>query len=265
MLADIISKDGIYNFLPENLKNKFNITLLKKTESTNLLLKNVALNGAEEGTVVVAGEQSAGIGRMGRSFFSPGNTGIYMSILLKPQIKPEKSVFITTAAAVAVCRALEKNGVGNAGIKWVNDIYIKGKKVCGILTQGNINPQSQELDFAILGIGINVYKPENDFPDEIKSIAGAIFDKEKDNLRNKLVADILEEFNNIYKDFDNTSYVDEYINRSFIIGKKVDVISGSQIKEATVLGINNECKLHIEYADGAQCFLDSGEISVKLL
>lgn len=188
-----------------------------------------------------------------------------MSILLKPQIKPEKSVFITTAAAVAVCRALEKNGVENAGIKWVNDIYIKGKKVCGILTQGNINPQSQELDFAILGIGINVYKPENDFPDEIKSIAGVIFCEEKESFRNKLVADVLLEFNNIYKDFDNTSYVDEYINRSFIIGKKVDVISGSQIKEATVLGINNECKLYIEYADGAQCFLDSGEISVKLL
>ena len=262
---DIISKEGICNCLSENLKSRFNVSVVEKTESTNLLLKNVALNGAEEGAVVVAGEQSAGIGRMGRSFFSPGNTGIYMSILLKPRIKPEKSVFITTAAAVAVCRALEKNGVNNCEIKWVNDIYINGKKVCGILTQGNINPQGQDLDFAILGIGINVYKPENNFPDEIKNIAGEIFDKEKDDLRNKLIADILEEFNNIYKDFDNTSYVDEYINRSFIIGKKVDVIIGSQVKEATVLGINNDCKLHIKYEDGVQCFLDSGEISVKLL
>ncbi len=265
LLVDIISKDGIYKCLSENSKTRFNVSVVEKTESTNLLLKNMALNGAEEGSVVVAGEQTAGIGRMGRSFFSPGNTGIYMSILLKPQIKPEKSVFITTAAAVAVCRALEKNGVGNCGIKWVNDIYINGKKVCGILTQGNINPQSKELDFAILGIGINVYKPENDFPDEITNIAGAVFDKEIENLRNKLVADVLTEFNAIYKDFDNTSYVDEYINKSFIIGKKVDVISGSQVKEATVLGINKDCKLHIEYEDGVQCFLDSGEISVKLL
>lgn len=262
---DIISKEGIYSFLPVNLKNKFNVSVVEKTDSTNLMLKNMALNGAEEGTVVVAGEQTAGIGRMGRSFFSPGNTGIYMSILLEPEIKPEKSVFITTAAAVAVCKALEKNGVENAGIKWVNDIYINGKKVCGILTQGNINPQSKELDFAILGIGINAYKPQNGFPDEIKNIAGAIFDKEKENLRNKLIADILAEFNTVYKDFDNTSYVDEYIKRSIVIGKKVDVINAFQTKAATVLGISKDCKLHIKYEDGAQSFLDSGEISVKLL
>lgn len=262
---DIISKDGICGCLSECFKSRFNVSVIEKTESTNLLLKGLALKGAQEGAVVVAGEQTAGIGRMGRSFFSPGNTGIYMSILLKPRIKPEKSVLITTAAAVAVCKALEKNGIENAGIKWVNDIYIGGKKVCGILTQGNINPYSQELDFAILGIGINVYEPENDFPDEIKSVAGAIFDEEEEGLRNQLVADILEEFFEIYNDLTDTGYVDEYIKRSIVIGKKVDVINASQAKEATVLGISRDCKLHIEYENGVQCFLDSGEISVKLI
>ncbi len=264
-MTDVISKEGIYAFLSENLKNKINITVLEKTESTNLLLKSMALNGAEEGAVVVAGEQTAGIGRMGRSFFSPGNTGIYMSILLKPDINPEKSVFITTAAAVAVCKALEKSGVKNTGIKWVNDIYIDGKKVCGILTQGNIDPESNKLNFAILGIGINVYRPENDFPDEIKNIAGAAFKEGKENLRNQIIADILSAFYDIYNDLTNSDYIDEYISKSVIIGKTVDVITASQVKTATVLGIDKDCKLHIEYEDGTKSSLDSGEISVKIL
>ena len=265
LLTDIISKEGIYASLSKISKNKFNITVLEKTESTNLLLKSMALNGAEEGSVVVAGEQTAGIGRMGRSFFSPGNTGIYISILLKPDINPGKSVLITTAAAVAVCRALEKNGVTNTGIKWVNDIYIDGKKICGILTQGSIDPRSNKLNFAILGIGINVYRPENDFPDEIKNIADAVFKEKKENIRNRLIADILSAFYDIYSDLSKTAFIDEYISKSIVIGKNVDVITASQVKTATVLGIDKNCKLHIQYDDGTESFLDSGEISIKIL
>ncbi len=265
MLADIISENGVYSFLTSDIKNKCNITVLSKTESTNLLLKSMALNGTREGSVVVAGEQTAGIGRMGRSFYSPGNTGIYMSILLKPGISPEKSVFITTAAAVAVCKALEKNGVDNTGIKWVNDIYIDGKKICGILTQGNIDSQSNKLNFAIVGIGINVYSPENDFPDEIKNIAGAVFKEKKENLRNKIVADILSCFYEIYNDLTDTTYVDEYVKRSIIIGKRVDVFTASQVKSAMVTGIDNECRLQVKYDDGTESVLDSGEVSLKIL
>lgn len=265
LLADIISKEGILKCLSDGLENKINITVMEKTESTNLLLKSMALNGAEEGSVVIAGEQTAGIGRMGRNFFSPGNTGIYMSVLLKPEITPEKSVFITTAAAVAVCRALEKNGIKNTGVKWVNDIYIEGKKICGILTQGNIDPISNKLNFAILGIGINVYYPENDYPDEIKNIAGAVFKEKKENIRNRLIADILSELYGIYSDLSNSDYIDEYISKSIVIGKNVDVITASKVKTATVLGIDKNCKLHVQYDDGTKSFLDSGEISVKIL
>ncbi len=265
LLMDIISKEGIYNSLSADLKNKFNITVFSETESTNLLLKSMAFDGAEEGTVVVAGEQTAGIGRMGRSFFSPGNTGIYMSILLKPEISPEKSVFITTVAAVAVCKALEKNGVENTGIKWVNDIYIGGKKICGILTQGNIAPQGNKLNFAILGIGVNVYHPESGFPDEIKNIAGAVFKERKENLRNQIVADILSCFYETYNDLTDSTYVDEYVKRSIIIGKRVDVFTASQVKSATVTGIDNECRLQVKYDDGTESVLDSGEVSLKII
>lgn len=264
-MADIISKDCVLNCLSDDLKSKISVTVFEKTESTNQLLKSMAISGAEEWTVVIAGEQTAGVGRMGRSFFSPGNTGIYMSILLKPDIAPEKSVFITTAAAVAVCRALEKKSITDAGIKWVNDIYINGKKICGILTQGSVDPESSKLNFAVLGIGINVYKPENDFPDEIKNIAGEVFKEEKENLRNQIIADIISEFYGIYNDLANIAYIDEYISRSIVIGKTVNVITSTQIKTATVLGIGKDCKLHIEYEDGTESFLDSGEISLGIL
>ena len=254
----------IKKYISDELNNKLKITVLEKTESTNLLLKNMAINGAEEGSVVIAGEQSGGIGRMGRSFFSPGNTGIYMSVLLKPDIEPEKSVFITTAAAVAVCRALEKNGVNNTGIKWVNDIYINGKKVCGILTQGSIIPESKKLAFAILGIGLNVYQPEKGFPEEIQGIADSIFKDRKENLRNQIVADILAFFYDIYDETNEGVYVEEYINRSIIIGEKVNVFIGNTVKEALITGIDNDCKLLVRYEDGSCDTLDSGEVSVKI-
>lgn len=265
MLTDIISKDGINILLPVHMQNRTDIMVLEKTESTNILLKEKAFDGAEEGTVIIAGEQTAGIGRMGRSFFSPGNTGLYMSLLLKPHIKPEESVFITTAAAVAVCKALEKNGVGKTGIKWVNDIYIDGKKVCGILTQGNIDSVKKELNFAVLGIGINIYEPQGGFPSEIKKIAGAAFSFEKENLRNRIVADFLEAFFEIYSNFKDKSYIDEYVKRSIVIGRRVDVITSNDVKNATVMGIENNCKLHVVYDNGVEDFLDSGEISLKLV
>ena len=261
---DIISKNEIDSLISVDLKSELNITVLEKTESTNLLLKNMAANGAEEGTVVIAGEQTGGIGRMGRSFFSPGNTGIYMSLLLKPDIEPQKSVFITTAAAVAVCRALEKNGIENAGIKWVNDIYVNGKKVCGILTQGSIIPESKKLGFAILGIGINVYQPEEGFPEEIQNIADSIFKEKKAGLRSKIIADILTCFYEIYDSFNECAYVEEYINRSIIIGKRVDVLAGNSVKRALVTGIDKDCKLCVEYEDGSCDALDSGEVSLRL-
>lgn len=263
-MSDIISKSGIEGFLLEDLKNKLNIAVVEKTESTNLLLKNMAANGAEEGAVIIAGEQTGGIGRMGRSFFSPGNTGIYMSLLLKPDIEPEKSVFITTAAAVAVCRGLEKNGVKNAGIKWVNDIYVNGKKVCGILTQGSVMPDVKRLGFAILGIGLNVYQPQEGFPEEIKNIAASVFEESRDGMRNKLVADILTAFYGIYDSFNEDSYVEEYIKRSVITGKKVDILVGNSVKSALVKGIDKACRILVQYEDGSCEALDSGEVSIRL-
>ncbi len=247
--------------LNEKIKNKVEIVVKKSVGSTNDEVKRQAEKN--EGYIIVSCSQTQGKGRLGRSFFSPDNTGLYMSILLKPQFKPEQALGITTAAAVAVCRALEKFGV-NPSIKWVNDIFVDGKKVCGILTESAVNIENRKLSYAVLGIGLNIYNPENDFPDEIKNIAGAIFSKGTENLRNRLCGEIINEFFYLYDGIGMGRHTDEYIRRNFVIGKNVLVLLQGEAKKATVTGITNSCELEVTYESGEKVVLSSGEISLKL-
>lgn len=247
------------------IKEKVKVEVVEKTASTNTLLRFRAENGENEGLVIIAGEQTAGRGRMGRSFFSPGDTGVYMSLLLKPQIKPEDAVQITTAAAVSVCRALETLGVKAPKIKWVNDIFIDNKKVCGILTEASFNSKNCCLDYAILGVGVNIYAPEQSFPEEIKNIAGAVFKERTENLRNEFIAYFLNEFFNFYAQISEKLHLEEYRERSFVIGKEVSVIADGKTEIAKAIGVDDNCNLVVEYPDGNVKNLCSGEISVKLI
>ena len=153
---DILKKEKIL----EKVNNKsVDIILLDTIDSTNRYLKSVSNENTPEFTVVVAENQTAGRGRFKRKFHSPENCGIYMSILLKPQFDITDSVLLTAATAVAVSDAVEELSGKNTEIKWVNDVLINSKKVCGILCEGVINTITSRLDRVILGIGINVYKP----------------------------------------------------------------------------------------------------------
>ena len=134
-------------------------------ESTNLLARDMARHGVVQYTAIVAQEQTHGRGTHGRSFFSPPDTGLYMSIVLRPDESVTDALFITTAAAAACAEAIESIFEAKAEIKWVNDIYVDGKKVCGILTEGLLRPDGSGIEYAVLGIGINVYKPRQDFPE----------------------------------------------------------------------------------------------------
>ena len=145
---------------------------LEEIDSTNRYVKQLGAAGAPEGRVVIANRQSAGRGRLGRSFFSPGEKGIYMSVLLRPEIELERAVLITSMAAVAVARAIERVSDIPAKIKWVNDIFLNRKKVCGILTESGINAETGKLEYAVLGIGVNVGSME--FPEELKGIATSV-------------------------------------------------------------------------------------------
>ena len=262
-MVDVITSQKIIEHLNDGLKNKIKIETFDKVGSTNTLVKECAAE-CDEGLVIVAGEQTAGRGRMGRSFFSPGDSGVYMSVLLKPQIKPEDAIHITTAAAVSVCRALEKIGVSATEIKWVNDIYIDGKKICGILTESNFNSQEGCLDFAVLGVGINIYESEEGFPEEIKDIAGAVFTERAEGLRNRFVAEFLNAFFNFYKDLCSKKHLKEYKKKSFVLGREINIIQGESVRVGRALDIDENCNLVVELPHGKIEKLFSGEISVRL-
>lgn len=260
---DILSSFSIYQHLNSNL----DIHVYPVVSSTNTVLKEMAEQGSPEGTVIIAEEQTAGKGRMGKSFYSPSKTGIYVSILLRPTISAEDSLFLTTSAAVATAKAIEDVCEKTADIKWVNDIYIDNKKVCGILTEGAFNVETGQLDYAIVGIGINICFPENGFPDDIKNIATAVFDKQTDstNKRSILIAHLLDYFMEYYKNFNSKQYVDEYINRSMILGREINIIDGDKTIPATAMEIDQKCRLKVQLNDGSNRWLSSGEVSIRVL
>lgn len=262
--SDIISAQSISKFLTSDAKI-FDIEVNDVVDSTNTQLKIEAGNGAPEGRVIIANEQTAGRGRMNRSFYSPSNTGVYMSILLRPKITAQESLFLTTAAAVAVANSIEKVSGCDAKIKWVNDIFCNDRKVCGILTEATLDIESGGLQYAVVGIGINITAPKDDFPSELDGVATSIFDNDGYYVeaKSKLVALILDEFWQYYQDISSRNFLDEYRRRSNIIGKEVSVHYANKVERALVLGIDDQCHLTVKTANGAVKSLSSGEVSIR--
>lgn len=259
---DILSAQSIGQFLNIDL----DILVEKCVTSTNIVLKEKAEQGARHGTVLIAEEQTLGKGRMGKNFYSPYGTGIYLSILLRPDIPAQEALFLTTSAAVATAKAIEDVSEKKADIKWVNDIYIENKKVCGILTEAAFNIETGKLDYAIVGIGINVCYPKEGFPLEIDKVATAVFDKDSDsiNKRSLLIANLLNYFMDYYNNFNEKKYVSEYIDRSMLIGKEITIIDGQNSRDAIAVKIDNQCRLKVKFDDGTEKWLNSGEVSIKV-
>ncbi len=259
-MTDKVSSQGISKYLKTDLE----VEVYDEVGSTNNLLKDRASQGAREGLVIVANSQTGGKGRLGRSFYSPLDTGVYISILLRPQtIEPQKALKITTMAAVAACEAVETITDKKALIKWVNDIFVDGLKVAGILTEASLSMETGNLEYAVIGIGFNVYEPNGGFPEEIKGIAGAILDETVPDAKNRLASEFLNRFKDIYDNMDISNYDKEYKKRSFVIGKKVNVISPTDTRKATVLDISSDCALIVEYEDGTEGTLSTGEVSIR--
>jgi BirA family biotin operon repressor/biotin-[acetyl-CoA-carboxylase] ligase len=259
---DILSPAAIEKNQGE-LTGLFSIDVYKSLDSTNTLLKKLAGQGAPEGKVIVAEEQTAGRGRLGRSFFSPAGTGIYFSLLLRPGVSASDATRITTAAAVAVALSLEAVAGVNAGIKWVNDVFVDGKKVCGILTEGAFDMESGGMEYAVLGIGVNIAPPQGDFPPELRSIARAVSETAVPGLKSRLIAEILKRFWGYYKNLTDKSYLADYKQKSFILGQEVDVLAGDSTRRATALDIDDDCRLVVRYDDGSTEALNSGEVRIK--
>ncbi len=238
---------------------------LDEVSSTNTLLKEQATLGAAEGTVMTARSQTAGRGRRGRSFFSPKGSGLYLSLLLRPKLSPEEVAMLTTAAASAAALAIEEVSEKKAGIKWVNDIWLDGRKVCGILCEAGYKSDGS-LDHVIVGAGINVTAPPEGFPPELADIAGAVFsaDEAPFEARERIAAAFLNHFTRFYTNMGAREYFPEYKKRSFLLGREINVLRGGDAIPAAALDINDECHLLVRYPDGSTEYLSSGEVSIRL-
>lgn len=231
-------------------------------DSTNTRAKAIAANGAPHGYLVIAESQSGGKGRMGRSFFSPEHSGIYMTYVLRPKLLAERAVMITSMAAVAVARAIEAVADVEVKIKWVNDLYINGRKTCGILCEASMDFESGQLEYAVLGIGINVAAME--FPDELKDIATSIGNECGHPVsRSRLIAEISNQLNRLYGQLETQEFMAESRARSNVIGREVLVIRGDERFRARALDIDDMGRLVIQTEDGVKR-VGSGEISLKL-
>ena len=261
--TDILSVPGIEKYLGPACSD-MELHILQTVGSTNALVREQAGAGAPEGYTILANEQTEGRGRVGRRFYSPANTGLYLSILLRPEnCPPQQAVKLTTMAAVAACEAIESVSQEKAWIKWVNDIYIDGKKASGILTEGSFGLEDGFLDYAVVGIGINVYPPKGGFPEELESIAGTVFHEPQSDGKNRLAAAILNHFMDYYTGQGREDVADRYRARSMVIGREINVLSPAGQRRALALDVDEECCLVVRYEDGEVQSLSSGEISIR--
>lgn len=259
--SDVLSVNGIRVLLGSEWSS-LRPEVFVSVDSTNNVCLSMAARGEAEGYVAVAGAQTAGRGRRGRSFFSPAGSGIYMSILLRPENFTEKQLLqITAKAAVAVCSSIEKVSGRKAGIKWVNDTLIEGKKVSGILSEASYKSDGS-LDSVVVGIGINAYTPSVGFPSDIADTAGSVFDSPSAGLKNELAAEILKSFMAAYKS--DESCIEAYRKMCVVPGRDIEVITAEGSVKAHADGVDDDCGLIVTYEDGTKDVLRSGEISIRL-
>ncbi len=262
--TDVLSASGVLRYLGDIAERSgLCIDVQKSVTSTNTVLKKRAQQGESEGYVLIAGNQTAGKGRVGRSFYSPEGTGVYLSILLRPEAYDAvRASRFTTMAAVAACKAVEEVTDDQALIKWVNDVYLNDRKIAGILTEASIDLESGTIEYAVLGIGFNVYEPENGFPDEIQNRAGVVLKTPQKDAKNKLAAAFIRYFMSCYHDQSVQDYIREYRERSFVVGHEIEVIEGEKRTPARALSVDDECRLIVRYANGKTEALSAGEVSI---
>lgn len=259
---DILSKNELVSIR----KTKWvgtEICYFDVTDSTNTQAKSLGEGDAPNGTLVVAGKQESGRGRRGRSFESPAGTGIFMTLLLRPEIEPQNASMLTLVSALAVAKGIEHMADLPVQIKWPNDIVINGKKVCGILTE--MSAQMDYVNYIVIGIGINVGNEE--FPEEIKDVATSIYlESGKHVNRAMLIEKIWEEFEDYYELYEKTqdlsSLVKEYDSYLVNRGQKVRVLDSKEPYEGKAMGITDRGELIVDTWE-ARRLVSAGEVSVR--
>ncbi len=265
--VDVLNTAAVAALLDAAPLQALQIEVVDRLPGTNAALRTRADAGAPEGLVLIAQAQSAGRGRGGHSFYSPPG-GLYLSVLLRPEISARQAAGLTAMAAVAAARAAEKLCGAEIRIKWVNDLWKDGKKVCGILTEAALDLETGMLDYAVLGLGFNVIAPADGWPEELREVAGALYEgSPAPGARAALAAAFLNEFWPMYRAGSRSGYLDDYRRRQALVGRRVLVTPRSGAPRAALaLGIDDECRMIVRYdGESRPAAVTSGEAGVRLL
>lgn len=264
---DKLTAGEILSYLSEERMK--DIIVYDEVDSTNRILKELGSDGAPEGTIVISDCQVKGRGRLGRSFISPHGTGIYFSYLVRPTERIDEISTITAWTSVAISNAIFNVTGIRPDIKWVNDLVMNKKKICGILTELSLETETGRIDNIVIGIGVNVnHKPE-DFPEEIRDIASSIsYELNKDISRAKLAAEMCKEMDKLVSNWATAkdTYLELYRDNCITIGKDVSCVSihtANESRNGKALGINEDFSIKIQFEDGSVQDMSSGEVSVR--
>ncbi len=240
-----------------------NMQVFSEIGSTNTAAKKLASERVANGTVIIADKQTEGRGRMGRSFESPSGTGIYMSLVLYPEFGLECAPLITSAAACAVAEAIDEVCGCDVSIKWVNDLYLNGRKICGILTEASLGLEMKNLDYAVIGIGVNVRSVRNVFGEELGNIATSIEDETGVKAdRNVLCGAMLNKLEHYLGMVESREFLNEYRRRELLTGNTITANVGGNTLTGMAMGIDDNANLIIKLPDGKLKKLGSGEASL---
>lgn len=258
-------RNEIINHISKENPWRDKIQFFETITSTNDVLKQMALQGAPEGTVLVADSQSGGRGRLGRTFLSPSGVGIYLSVLLRPACMPGELMHLTCGSALAACNAIEQTAGFRPGVKWTNDIVYRKKKLAGILTELGLN-QDGSTAYAIIGIGINCTQKPEDFLPELRGIAGSLKMVSGREIDRALVAaKMIEGFYEMNRGLlqKKSQMISDYRKDCITLGQEISVVRNGFNRHGKALDVDEDGALLVAYEDGSMETVNSGEVSVR--
>ena len=264
---DVVTEAEIRAFLPAGWAER-ELHCFPEIDSTNTYLKKLALTAAPEGTAAVADCQTTGRGRMDRVFQSPGGKGVYLSVLLRPGLPPQKLLPITALTGVGVCRAVEKVCGISPQLKWPNDPVVNGRKLSGVLTEMALEGETGRVQYLVLGVGVNVSQTAADFTPDVAEMATSVSEAAGKRVsRAELTAALLQEIDTLYDALrrdDTAAYLAEYRARCVNIGKTVQLIRPDGSRDTVAAeSVDEEFSLVVRHGDGRRETVRSGEVSVR--